>query len=103
MKLEKTAVTYAVEVDEVEFASLLEYEQDCHVDDWLSVILRNMGCDDVEYDGHYANYIHFKVSIDDDNEEFLTEVQNVIEQCLKKAHEWKQSEESKHNWENENE
>jgi hypothetical protein len=93
MKLEKTATKYTVEIEPERFIALEEYENMWHgglttYEPGLEVILRNMGCDDVEYNGHYQNYIWFSIHVDDDTPEFQAEVLEVINAYLQKALDW---------------
>ena len=94
MHLEKTAVSYSVEIEMKQFSALLDYEDVWHggiktSEPSLEETLRDMGCDHVEYNGHYLNYIYFTISIDDDNRKFHNKVLNVIEKQIKKAELWK--------------
>ena len=96
MQLEKTGVRYCVEVEKEKFIALLEYENIWHgglksSEPGLDGILRNMGCDDVDYDGHYMNYIYFSLCVEDDEEDFHKEILEVIEEYLQKAVEWKKN------------
>lgn len=94
MRLEKTAVSYCVEIETEKFITLLEYEDVFHgglnfSQPSIEESLRNMGCDDVEYNGHYLNYIYFTIPIDDNNRKFHNQVINVIEKQIKMAELWK--------------
>lgn len=96
MELEKTATSYCIEIESDSFDSLLEYENAWHgglksSEPGLEEILRNMGCSDVEYDGHYLNYIYFTVDIDDDNKKFHKEIIEAIKKHLQKAKDWKKN------------
>lgn len=94
MHLEKTAVSYSVEIEMKQFSALLDYEDAFNgglkgSEQSIDETLRKMGCSDVEYNGHYLNYIYFTISIDDDNRKFHNKVLNVIEKQIKKAELWK--------------
>ena len=93
MKITISEITYSVEVDEEKFSALLEYE-----DIWngglktsemcLDGQLRNIGCNKADYDGHYANYIWFTVSVEDDTEEFRNQIIETINVRLKESVDW---------------
>lgn len=95
MRLEKVSVSYSVEVETEKFLALLEYEDVFqggmrNSEPSLEETLRNMGCDHVDYDGHYLNYIYFTVPTEDDNRKFHNKILKAIENQIKKAELWKQ-------------
>ena len=96
MKLEPVAIKYNVEVDSKKFEALLEYEDPWHgglkaSEPGLCGLLMEIGCYDVDFSGHYLNYIWFSVHTDYNCEEYQNQIIEIITEHLDKAVAWKET------------
>lgn len=93
MKLEISEIKYTVEVEKEKFLALLDYENVWHgglksSEMSLDGLLRDAGCSEAEYDGHYSNYIWFTIDFEDDCEEFRNVIAEIITKRLDEAVLW---------------
>lgn len=87
MKLERTATSYAVEIDLTKMQHLLISEAIYTSDrvpthEQLDVKLMEIGCTKVDYNGHFGPYVYLTISYCDDTAAKRAEVLKLIQDHL---------------------
>jgi hypothetical protein len=87
MKREVTLTKYAIEITEVELGTITKYErEDGYCENALYHILEEQTrAVQVDYDGHFGNYIYVSLEPKDDNEEQWEQIEQIIKEFIVNA------------------
>lgn len=86
MKLERTATSYAVEIDRDDFLALTRIEGDWPLQRTLAEDLDQLdGIDKVDYNGHFGACIYFTIEVGNDNPKTHKQILDLIEKHVDRA------------------
>ena len=95
LKRKAIATKYSIEMPMDDFCALESYENELPtIDNCLFTTLEKQtyACD-VDYNGHFGNYIYLTLETEDDTPEMWADIMRIITEQIQKAKEWQPSEE----------